>query len=172
MKVMVISDTHDSWENLKQAIEIANSLSCEHLIHCGDFVTPTGVPFLSEFKGKVHMVWGNNEGEKIGFLKFVDKFGNITHYGDVAEFELDGLMFFVNHYPHIAEIAANSEKYDVVCYGHDHTYADKTVKNTRLLNPGEMVGTRYGKSTAMVFDTKTLSTEQIIIKENTFKLPW
>jgi predicted phosphodiesterase len=66
MKILIISDSHDAWAKIEKAIAIGNENNCQVLLHAGDFVTPAGVKLLAKFKGEVHIVWGNNEGEREG----------------------------------------------------------------------------------------------------------
>ena len=59
-----------------------------------------------------------------------------------------------NHYPEIAAGLAASGRYNLVCYGHDHTLKYELVGETWLVNPGEMMG-RFGRSAYVIFDTET-----------------
>ena len=47
---------------------------------------------------------------------------------------------------------AASGKYDLVCYGHDHTLFQEQVGKSLLINPGEIMG-RFGRSTFMLVGT-------------------
>jgi putative phosphoesterase len=164
MLILIVSDSHDHWTHLARAVTLGNERGCEVLLHAGDFISPPGVETLATFKGLIHVVWGNNEGEKVGMLHAMQKHPHITHHGDVMDVGLGNVRFYMNHYPHIAENAALSEKYDVVVFGHTHQYHEGTVPNgTLLLNPGELQGYRTGISTAMIFNTDTRSVERIII---------
>ncbi len=171
MKVLITSDSHDNWKNLEAAISIGNEQGCEVKLHAGDFVTPAGISLLDKFNGEIHIVWGNNEGEKEGWRIKVSKRDKITHYGDTMEGEVGSLKFYMNHYPIQAHNAAESGKYDVCVYGHDHEYYDETLPNgTRLLNPGEIVGWKTGVATCMIFDTETGVAEKIVVAENQYML--
>ena len=44
--------------------------------------------------------------------------------------------------------------YDLVCCGHDHTARDERVGESRLINPGELMG-RLGPSTFARLDTES-----------------
>jgi hypothetical protein len=80
--------------------------------------------------------------------------GNVTIHGDLAELTLDGVRVAVNHYPNIARALAESGRYDLVCYGHDHTAHEERVGRTVLLNPGEVMGLN-GRSTLALFVTRS-----------------
>ena len=118
MKIAIMSDSHDRWDHLEKAIEVANSENCEYLLFAGDFIAPTGIPTLQRFKGKVRLVWGNNEGETVKFTRLMDKTENLKLCGDVFEEEIDGVKIFMNHYPRIVELAAKSGEFDLCIYGH------------------------------------------------------
>jgi predicted phosphodiesterase len=60
----------------------------------------------------------------------------------------------INHYPEIAHGLALSGKYDLVCFGHNHTASLEQVNATVLLNPGEIMGLN-GRSTLGVFDIQS-----------------
>ena len=45
----------------------------------------------------------------------------------------------VNHYPEIARQALMGD-YDLICYGHNHQYAEEQHGKTLLLNPGTLHG--------------------------------
>lgn len=162
MKVLITSDSHDRWDHLTTAVEKGNEAGCEVMLFAGDFISPPGLSILGMFKGDVHFIWGNNEGEKVGLTRKIDAMENVTLHGDVFEEEMGGLKFYMNHYPEIVRNAAESGKYDVCVYGHDHTYHEETLENnTVLLNPGEVQGFASGTPTCMVFDTATKEVTKI-----------
>jgi len=80
----------------------------------------------------------------------------------LAEIELDGLKIAMNHYPKIARGLAASGRYDLVCYGHDHTAYEEWLGETLLLNPGEIMGLN-GRSTLAILDTATRFVEWVVL---------
>jgi len=164
MKICIVSDSHDNWSVLKKALAVAAEMGCEHFLFAGDFISPPGLACFSTYHGAVHMVWGNNEGEKVGFLEKIRDIDNVTHYGDVMEMTFDGVRVYMNHYPGIAENAAQTGKYDLVIFGHTHMYSEQKLENgTLLLNPGELEGYRSGVSSMAVFDTNSRNVERVDI---------
>jgi predicted phosphodiesterase len=87
-------------------------------------------------------------------------FPAVTLHGQVAHLELDGLRIGVNHYPEIARDMAHAGRYDLVCYGHDHTANEERIGETLLLNPGELLGLK-GRSSIAIFDTQDRSVRWI-----------
>lgn len=163
MKIAIMSDSHDRWDNLGKAIEKTNNLKCKYLLFAGDLIAPPGVYELEKFNGKVKLVWGNNEGEKVGLARKINVIEKIELCDDVFEGELDGIKIFMNHYPRITELAAKSQEFDLCIYGHTHEYQEKTINKTLIINPGEIQGFASGISSFVIFDTITRKSEKILI---------
>lgn len=160
MKIGIISDTHDNLWRLDEAIQHLAGVGA--VLHCGDLISP----FMVHRLGKglpdipVHMVWGNNDGDKRAVSIAAEGYPGFTIYGEIAELELDDLRIAINHYPEIARGLAKSGVYDLVCYGHDHTAHQETVDSTILLNPGEVMGLK-GNASLAILETKTKGIERI-----------
>ncbi|MCF8062181.1 MAG: metallophosphatase family protein [Deltaproteobacteria bacterium] len=153
MHIVICSDIHDNIWKLDTMLHQA--AGCGALIFCGDFCAPFTLSQIGEgFAGPVHVVWGNNDGDKWLLTRNAHASGNVTLHGDFAELEIGGRSIAVNHYPGIAAPLAASQVYDAVFYGHDHTPRNERIGPTLLLNPGEVMG-RLGKSTFALYDTET-----------------
>lgn len=155
-----MSDSHDNWPKLEKAIELANKENCEHLFFAGDLISPTGIPVLAKFNGQVHIVWGNNEGEKMGFINKVSQNENIKLYGDICEIELQGRKIFMNHYPRISELAAKSGEFDLCIFGHTHDLTDNVINGCRLINPGSVA------EFIIIFELDTMLSKNIKFQDN------
>jgi putative phosphoesterase len=160
MKIAVISDSHDNIWKLAEAIPHLSETDV--ILHCGDLVAPFMIKRLAEGLGDipVHVVWGNNDGDRLLLTYLAAKSGTITMHGDFASLDNDGKRIAMSHFPEIARNVAESEKYDLVCYGHDYTPHQECIGGTLLLNPGELMGMN-GKSTLAVYSTETMSIEWI-----------
>ena len=153
MLITICSDIHDNIWKLADALPGMND--GDLLIFGGDFCAPFTLNQLATgFDGPVHAVWGNNDGDARLLSRVAAAAGNVTLHGELAELDLNGFRVAVNHYPEIAVGLAASGRYDLVCYGHDHTLKYERVGGTWLVNPGEMMG-RFGRSTFIIFDTMT-----------------
>lgn len=162
MKIAIMSDSHEHWDNLRKAITIANQQSCDMLLFAGDLMAPgNGLSALKTFTGPVHMVFGNNDGDKYKLTKN-SQWTNITIHGDIYEDTLDGLKFVMNHYPNIVGWAAKSGDFDVCIYGHDHNYHYSVIGNTQLINPGCIIGDAEAAG-FVIYDTQTKKVEHIIL---------
>ncbi len=160
-RITICSDIHDNIWKLADALPGMND--GEILLFCGDFCAPFTLAQLAEgFRGPVHVVWGNNDGDARLLGQVAAAAGNVTLHGELAELDLDGFKVAVNHYPQIAAGLAASGRYNLVCYGHDHTLMHTQVGAGWLVNPGEVMG-RFGRSTYLIFDTlaKTVTVREI-----------
>jgi putative phosphoesterase len=162
MKIGIISDTHDNLWRLEEAIP--HLQQTEAVIHCGDLISPFMVHSLGKgMAGKpVHMVWGNNDGDKRAVSKVAEGYEGFHIYGEFADLQLGDLRIAVNHFPEIGRSLAQSDLYGLVCYGHDHTAYNDMIGKTLLLNPGEIMGL-FGTSSFVILETKTMVFEQITI---------
>ena len=152
MIIAVMSDTHDNIWNLEKALSAAGS--ADVLIHCGDLCSPFVIKRIGEWAKDrpVYIVWGNNDGDKQTLSSTAADYKNMELCGEYARLDLDETKIFVTHYPGIAEPVADSGDYDLVCYGHDHTRAERKVGGSILLNPGEVMGLN-GTCSLALFDT-------------------
>ncbi len=166
MKLAVMSDSHDRWDNLEKAIGIAVDKGVEQLLFAGDFMSPPGMSVIGKFPGPVVMVWGNNDGEQVGLLAQAREMENVSIAGDEYEGELGGRKVYMQHYPRPAEIAVESGMFDIVIYGHTHEWREETANGKLLLNPGEIQGYRTGMVSFALVDTGSLEVEKIIINNS------
>lgn len=150
MRIAVISDTHDNIWKLANAMP--HLRTADVVLHCGDLCSLFVVKRLGEgLAGKpVHVVWGNNDGDKRLLAKLADQSGNVEMHGDLAVLEIEGLKIALNHYPEVGRALAESGRFDLVCYGHDHVAHEERIGGTLLLNPGEIMGLN-GRSTLAIF---------------------
>ena len=152
MRIAILSDIHD---NIWMLQSLLAGLEADALLFCGDFCAPFTLAQIAEgFSGPVHVVFGNNDGDKLLLSQVAGRFSHVTWHGDMAELELDGCRVAVVHYPRMGRALAKSGDYDLVCYGHNHKSAVEQVGSTLLVNPGEVMG-RLGRSTFAVYDTAT-----------------
>ena len=163
MKIGIISDTHDHVWNYEKVIAKLKEQNIGALIHCGDICAPIITKRLTELKFPVHCVSGNTNDEYTT-LKLCSNSENTTHHGNIAELELDRLKIAVVHYPILAEALAHTQKYDFVFHGHTHIKEDKIVGNTRIINPGEILGLN-GKPSFVVLDSQTKKVEFFELEE-------
>jgi len=152
MRIAVISDSHDNIWKLEEAMP--HLAAADVVLHCGDIIAPFMIIRLIKGTNNrpVHIVWGNNDGDKLLLAKVANSAANIHLHGDFAFLDLEGFKVAINHYPKLAHSLAKSGSFDLVCYGHDHTAHQEWVGDTLLLNPGELMGMNT-RSTLAMYDT-------------------
>lgn len=161
MKLIVCSDIHDNIWALQRALDGLSSEGAT-LLFCGDFCAPFTLVQLAEgFAGPIHIVWGNNDGDKFLLTQQASRFAHVALHGEIAEFDCAGRRILANHYPPIARRLAESASADIVCYGHDHIAHEVVLANgVLLLNPGEIMG-RFGRSTYHIIDLMSMRGESV-----------
>lgn len=159
MRVSIMSDIHDNISNLKKAIKISNENNVEQIIFCGDFCSPIPARIFGEFKGDVHIVFGNGDGDPLTIQRFAyTEFPNLKIHGQYAELDINGKKIGVTHYPIYGRAMAKTGDYDSVFYGHSHDRAKERFGECLCLNPGEIMGWK-GKASFAIYDTKTNTAE-------------
>jgi putative phosphoesterase len=158
MHIAVFSDSHDQIAHLEAALTAANQVGAEMLLHCGDLCAPFMLDRLGRgFRGPIHVVFGNNDGDGRLLQTIAGKYPQITLHGIYAEIEARGRMLAMIHYPEPARRIAESGEFDLVVYGHNHQkhvedVAKKTGSRGILANPGELLGMN-GAPTWGLYDT-------------------
>jgi len=159
MQIGIISDIHDNIWALESAL--TRVTDCEALLCLGDLCSPFTMAAVAEgFDGDVHVVWGNNDGDKLLLTRAADKAANVTLHGDVAEVEVGGRLIAMSHYYMVSKAMAQGDRYDLVCYGHSHRQDMSRHGKTTLLNPGEVMG-RFGTHSIAKYDTESGKAEII-----------
>lgn len=152
MKIGLVADSHDNVPSVTRMLEVFDRMEIEAVIHAGDFVAPFTLKKFLHQKWPLHGVFGNNDGEKDGILKFAPQ---ITE-GPVI-LELGGIQVGLVHDRHDWD----DSECDLLVFGHTHQCFYKEIDGRIEINPGELGGWLYGKSTVAVFDTETRDAEII-----------
>lgn len=158
MKIAILSDIHDNlW---KLDVALASIQQCQEMICCGDLCSPFVIDELaSAFARPIHIVFGNNDADLFRITAKIQRFPNVHLYGEFCDIRLAGKRFAVNHFDYIARPIAQSGHYDVVCFGHNHEFEITRYGATLALNPGSILGAKFGKgredsdSTFLIFDS-------------------
>jgi putative phosphoesterase len=162
MKVAIISDIHDNLAKLRTALQ--HCQEAEVLICCGDLCSPFIAKELGlGFAKAIHVVFGNNDGDRFRIAANSARFPQLQFHGEYVELEIGGRAFSVNHFDNIGRTIAKGEKFDVVCFGHNHQFELTRVGRTLILNPGEVFGGLTCSSTFAMYDTATGEAERIDI---------
>lgn len=164
MKVAILSDIHDNIPKLRAALTLVRDRSAEVIICCGDLCSPFMAKELGQgFSGPIHVVFGNNDGDRFRIAANGGKFPNLVFHGEYAELDLGGRTFCVNHFDNIGHAIAHGEHFDVVCFGHNHRFEISHQGRTLVINPGEIYGGLTGQSTFVVYDTAADAAERVAV---------
>lgn len=165
MKIGIMSDSHDHWDKLKKALELADQEGCEQLIFCGDLCAPATMKICLGPWGKpVHLVFGNVDGDRYLITKLVyEECKNIKIYGNLGELKLGGRNLAFTHEPIFAGGLAACNCYDAVFYGHNHQAKVAKSGKTLLANPGAVSGLGAEKASFGVYNTESGEMEVIVI---------
>jgi hypothetical protein len=159
MKIGLIADTHDKLDAVEKAVKCLNEQEIEHVLHAGDLVSPFVATKFRDLKAKLHIVWGNNEGDRGHVQTMLGKVG--AHLlGNLGVLELGGRRIALLHGTSEAVINtfAESRLYDIIVRGHTHE-AKITKGRTLIINPGEVCGYLSGRQTLAVLDLLKLKAE-------------
>jgi hypothetical protein len=170
MRIAILSDIHDQIWNLAAAlkkIETADLLIC-----CGDLCSPFILHQLGRgFAKPIHVVFGNNDGDLYRITAAARSYPHVSIHGHLFEGEYDGRRIAANHYPDIALPVAESGRYDLVCYGHNHRHRIQTMAKALAVNPGTLLGAAFTPdarpvdvpATCAVYDTAKPAAEILTV---------
>ncbi len=148
MKIGIMADSHDHVDRITSAVTLLRSRGAEALIHAGDVVAPFAAKAVRAFEGPIHVVYGNNDGERKGLAQILDI------QAPPLTIELGGRLMVVAH--EVAQVPEGlSGKADAVITGHTHE-AEIREGAPVWINPGETGGWLTGRATCAVLDTETM----------------
>ena len=157
MLIGIIADTHDNLPVIRKAVEMFNERKVGHVIHAGDFTSPFTFRALKHLACDFIGIYGNNDGERV----LLQKLSHARIFTQPYILELAGRKIVIMHEHQVVDALADSGHFDLVIYGHTHEPDIRTRGNTLIVNPGELSGWLYGKSTIAVADLATLAAELI-----------
>lgn len=161
MRIAVLSDSHDHIPNLRRAVLRANQEEAELLIHCDDLISPFMLPYLEQFNGPAHLIYGNNAGDQhLISSRCASPDSKIRHHGVHGTLVAGALRIAIEHYPNWARELARSGDFDLVCCGHNHIFHVERLNECLLLNPGDLLGKDAAPAFALL-DTEDFSVRRI-----------
>jgi len=162
MKLAILSDLHDNYILWQQKIlPKLKELNATEIIFCGDMCSPGMMKKMTEeFGEKIHLVFGNVDGDKKKMEELATGLPNLTIYGKQGEIELSGKKIAFVHFPNKARKLAESGNYHLVCYGHTHKASKKKINRTLLINPGT-AGGLFAPASFMTYDLEKEKVTQI-----------
>ena len=163
MKIAVISDIHGNEAYLAKAKQIIVKEQIKTVICCGDIQSEEMFHELDTWKQKVYFSLGNADKElerklESGIL-YPEK---LRYYSDFGMVNLAGKKIAFCHYDFFAKKLAETQKYDLVFYGHTHTPWEEKIGKTTLLNPGEITA-QFGKPTFAIYNLEKMKAKLIFL---------
>jgi putative phosphoesterase len=159
MKIGIIADTHDNLPQIKKAVEIFNQEKVELVLHAGDFVSPFTCLEFKNLNCPLKGVFGNNDGDKI-YLQ--EKFKGIGElFPEPYKTNINHKNIIMLHLEKLIDDLAESQKYEVIIYGHTHRTDLRKIGKTLIVNPGECGGWLTKKSTIALLDLEKLEAKII-----------
>jgi hypothetical protein len=159
--VGIVSDTHDNRTAIRQAVEIFNRRGSSLIIHAGDLVAPFTALDFKALNCPMEMVFGNNDGEKIGLSTSFKEIGNLLP--GPRTFTFQSKKFLLMHEPGSLDVLEGSDGIDVIIYGHTHEI-DIRKGPPLIINPGEAGGWLRDKCTLALLELETMAVEVIELK--------
>lgn len=157
MLLGVLSDSHDNVPLIKKAIQVLKEKGTELVLHAGDYVAPFAAKVILESFEQFLGVFGNNDGEKLILNKISN--GNIKE-GPRVEIVKDKRIFLAHDLSYWESLARSGD-FDLIVSGHTHIAEIKRLGNTLIMNPGELGGWLYGRSTFGLVDLESMDAEII-----------
>jgi hypothetical protein len=147
MLIGVLADTHDRLPAVDRAIELFARRRVHAVIHAGDIVAPFTAQRMLNWKGPLHIIYGNNDGERAGLKKILPQIQDGPLW-----VELGGRKILVHHFIDWCS-PADIARADIVISGHTHQVVTTYREHKLLLNPGECCGWQTERCTVAILDT-------------------
>lgn len=154
--VGIIADSHDNRTAIQRAVALFNQRGTGLVIHAGDMISPFCILDFAALSCPVQIVFGNNDGERVGLHKAFQSKGTIQSGPRVFEYE--GKQFLLMHEDGCVDRLQDLSSVDVVVYGHTHE-VDVRPGPPLIINPGEAGGWLKQRSTVAVLDLNTMQVE-------------
>ena len=128
------SDTHDRLPSLQSALERFAALGIETIIHAGDLVAPFAARLLETAPATLHVIYGNNDGERAGLKEVLPQIQDGPLFVKAAE-----KLLLVHHFIDWCD-PADVARADTIVTGHTHQVGGERRDGKMFINPGECCG--------------------------------
>ncbi|MGB6369630.1 MAG: metallophosphoesterase, partial [Atribacterota bacterium] len=144
---------------IKIAVEIFNREKVELVLHAGDFVSTFTFLEFKNLNCPLKGVFGNNDGDKLYLQEKFEGIGELCP--EPYQVNINQKSIIMLHKEGLIDALAESQKYDVIIYGHTHRTDMRKIRKTLIINPGECGGWLSGKSTIVLLDLTNLKAKII-----------
>ena len=153
-------------ENILRAVAICNEQKVEKVFHAGDIVSPKSAELFKDLDASMVLTFGNCDIYREEIIEILGTKAEICdeiYYGSFC-----GKKILMLHKPEYYLLDV-SGKADLIIYGHTHRLDIRNLGSSLLINPGELVGRRYGKATMVIYDFEKSAPEIIELKNEVKK---
>ncbi len=162
MKIGLLSDTHNSRDNTRRALDVFRERGVSRLIHCGDFTSPEIILLFAGWD--VTFVFGNGDYAQAELSDAARQIG-VQPPQRSRELEIDGVRIGVTH-GHDVDLLYRmmfSGRFTYLCHGHTHERRNelRSAYRVRLINPGALGGSCPQSRSIALLDTAANSVEFI-----------
>ncbi len=164
MKIGIISDTHDNLPQIRKAVKVFNREKVELVLHAGDFVSPFTFLEFKNLNCPLKGVFGNNDGDKLYLQEKFKVIGEL--YPAPYNVNINNKNVIILHKEKLIDALAESQKYDIIIYGHTHRTDLRKIGKTLIINPGECSGWLTGKSTIALLNLESLEAKIIKLADS------
>ncbi len=165
MKIGILSDTHDRLPLIRAALDVFGVRRVGAVLHAGDVVAPFAAKLLTPEalppRVPLHVIYGNNDGERAGLAKVLPQ----IRPGPLR-LQIAGRCILMLHW--IEDLAGEQldagpsrPAPDVIVTGHTHEPLIERRGRCLHVNPGEACGWLHGRCTAAILETEALTAEII-----------
>ena len=140
MKILIVSDIHGNYLNMKNVLD--NEVNFDYMFLLGDILSGPNIEgydpdklaeLLNEYSNKIFYVRGNCDVSRMDLLDFyMEKDYLLLPIDNIKFFLTHGHMYTEYHLPYL------EDDFDVYMQGHTHVPVMKEVKNKIYLNPGSI----------------------------------
>jgi putative phosphoesterase len=160
MLLGILSDSHDRYEMMAQAVTVLRARGARFLIHCGDVGSPRMLDHLAGIPSAV--VWGNCDWDRAGLARY-GRAIDVPFHGELADFEIAGKHIAVTHGDDnvLMQRLLAEQRHDYLFCGHTHVKRDERIGRVRIVNPGALF--RAAQKTVGLLETTTDQLEFLVI---------
>jgi putative phosphoesterase len=161
MQIGIVSDTHDSHQTVRRALDILRERGIGTVLHCGDIEDPETVALFSGFTA--HFVFGNCDSERDALRAAMAEAGATLHE-NFGHLELEGVKIGFVHGDdsRLLRELENSAYFDFLFHGHTHQAVQRQSGPTRVVNPGALHRAR--PKTFVVLDLAARQVETVTVE--------
>jgi len=161
MRIGVVSDTHDRYEAIAEAVRRLQEQQVELILHCGDIESVAAVEAFRPVP--TYFVFGNWDRRRKELAAAIKQIGGVS-YETFGVLEVSGkrIAWLHSHERrHLRQLEA-ADYFDYLFYGHTHIREQHRTGRTLVANPGALF--RAHPKTCIVVDLRSGEIKPLIIQ--------